>query len=302
MDTTRLTAQAALRQGAEQAAAKLPPLLVMAERVASTVVQGVHGRRRVGTGETFWQFRRFQFGDPAQRIDWRRSAKGQNVFVRENEWEAAQSVWLWRDGSASMNYASSADLSTKLGRADLLLTALAILLIRGGERIALYGVDRVPSGSRAALSRLVATLVGESDDQQRLETSSLPTAGPLSRHSHIVLFSDFLSPLQEIESTVRAFAAQGIRGHLLQVLDPAEEDLPFRGRTRFEGFENDGELTVGRVEGLRDAYLRRMSARQAALIDLTRGLGWTWTFHRTDRPAQAALLNLYSALSLPGPA
>ena len=300
MNATRLPSHAALRQGAEHAAARLPPLLVNAGRVAATVVQGVHGRRRVGTGEAFWQFRRFQHGDPVQRIDWRRSARGQNVFIRENEWEAAQSVWLWRDGSQSMDYSSSDRHPGKRERADLLLVALAMLLIRGGERVGLYGVDAVPRSSQATLSRLVAALVGEQQVAQPLRTPSLPVAGPLGRHTHLVLFSDFLSPISEIEHTVRSFASQGVRGHLLQVLDPAEEDLPFRGRTRFLGLEDDGDMTVGRVEGLREAYLQRMAARQAALTDLTRSQGWTWTYHRTDRPAQAALLNLYGALSLLG--
>src|SRR5215472_8820812 len=96
-----------LQHRAEQAAAALPPLLVAATRVAATVAQGVHGRRRVGQGETFWQFRQYQPGDSAQRIDWRESAKSQRLYVRETEWEAAQSVWLWRDASASMDYAST---------------------------------------------------------------------------------------------------------------------------------------------------------------------------------------------------
>lgn len=301
MSTVRNPLQGSLRQGAEQAAAALPPLLVAAEQVAATVVQGVHGRRRAGGGEAFWQFRRFEFGDAVQRIDWRRSARGENVFIRENELESAQSVWLWRDGSASMDYASDRNHASKRERADLLLVALAVLLIRGGERIGLYGADNLARSSRATLSRLVSTLIGNDNAPRGLETPSLPVAGPMGRHSHLVLFSDFLSPLTEIEATVRAFAAQGVRGHLLQVLDPAEEDLPFRGRTRFLGLEEDGDMTVGRVENLREAYIQRMQARQGALTDLTRGLGWTWTYHRTDRPAQAALMNLYVALSLKGP-
>ena len=92
---------------AEELGAALPPLLVAADRVASTVSQGVHGRRRVGQGETFWQFRRYEPGDSTLRIDWRQSAKSQRVYIRQTEWEAAQSVWLWRDASASMRYRSS---------------------------------------------------------------------------------------------------------------------------------------------------------------------------------------------------
>ncbi|MEN8196305.1 MAG: DUF58 domain-containing protein, partial [Pseudomonadota bacterium] len=130
---------AAPRQEAERLGSALPPLLVEAERVAQTVAQGVHGRRRVGQGETFWQFRRYQPGDPTTAIDWRQTAKSQAVFVRETEWEAAQSVWLWRDSSPSMDYASGAELPPKQERAELLLLAAAALLVRGGERVALLG-------------------------------------------------------------------------------------------------------------------------------------------------------------------
>src|SRR5271157_875155 len=126
---------AALQVRAEQAAAVLPPLLVAAERVAATVAQGVHGRRRVGQGETFWQFRQYEPGDAASRIDWRESAKSQRFYIRETEWEAAQSVWLWRDPSPSMDYGSAeyisgAEWPSKRNRAELLLVAMASLLVR----------------------------------------------------------------------------------------------------------------------------------------------------------------------------
>ncbi len=145
-----------LRQRAEQLAATLPPLLVAAERVASTVAQGVHGRRRVGQGETFWQFREYHFGDQPQSIDWRQSAKSDRVYVRQMEWEAAQSVWVWRDTSASMDWCSSDRYPDKRGRADLLALALAALLLRGGEHVTLLGSGLRPLHGRAALARLAA--------------------------------------------------------------------------------------------------------------------------------------------------
>ena len=93
---------------AEALGATLPPLLVAAERVASTVAQGVHGRRRVGQGDSFWQFRPYQAGDAPGRIDWRQSAKSARTFVRETEGEAAQTVHVWRDDSAWMDWQSGA--------------------------------------------------------------------------------------------------------------------------------------------------------------------------------------------------
>src|SRR5206468_10379746 len=160
LQSRRAPAPAALRDRAEQAAAVLPPLLVAAERVAVTVSQGVHGRRRVGQGETFWQFRQYEPGDAATRIDWRESAKSQRLYVRETEWEAAQSVWLWRDASSSMDYSSAGYIAdagwpTKRNRAELILVALASLLVRGGERLTLLGSGVAPMSGRVALSRLV---------------------------------------------------------------------------------------------------------------------------------------------------
>ncbi|MDE0942136.1 MAG: DUF58 domain-containing protein [Alphaproteobacteria bacterium] len=280
---------------AEQLAAGMPTLLVAAERVAATIVQGVHGRRRVGSGETFWQYRRYQSGDSAGSIDWRQSGKSQKTFVRENEWEAAQSVWLWRDGSPSMGYQSNAAMEGKQDRANVLLLALASLLLRGGEHVGLYGRDGTATGGRATLNRLGAHLTSLAPGQNN--AADLPEPGRLPRFAQLVMFGDFLSPLEQIEKVVKRFADQGARGHLVQILDPAEEDLPFQGRTEFEGLEGEGRLTIGRVESLRDDYMRRMVDRRAGLLEIARESGWGFTPHRTDRPPQAALLALYNALS-----
>lgn len=284
-----------LHHRAEVLAEPLPPLLVAARRVASTVSQGVHGRRRVGQGETFWQFRRYQPGDPTPRIDWRRSAKSSHLYVRETEWEAAQSVWLWRDGSASMDYASSAALGTKRRRAGLLALALAVLLVRGGERVALLGSGIKPASGRVVLSRLAEQL-----DDADAATSSLPFAENLPRHARVVLFGDFLSPLPDIQAMVAAFDAEGVRGHLIQVLDPAEETLPFSGRVRFLGPEAEGEALLGRAETAAADFRRAMAAHQTGLIDLARRAGWGVLRHRTDHAPEAALLALYLGLAEPG--
>ena len=280
------------RKRAEELAATLPPLLVSAEQVATTVYQGVHGRRRVGQGETFWQFRRYEWGDSAQMIDWRQSAKSQPLFVRENEWEAAQSVWLWRDTSPSMRFRSASLLSQKSERADLLLIALLSLLVRGGEHVALIGADFGPSGGRVTFNRLTEIVMRSGPPGP-----SLPPVAPLPRHARLVLIGDFLSPLDEIDEVVRGYATRGTAGHLLQILDPAEETLPFRGRNRSEGVEDDGTVVIDRTEDVRSAYLDRMTAQQRGLESIARAAGWSFATHLTDRPPQTALLALYAALA-----
>jgi uncharacterized protein (DUF58 family) len=289
---------APLRDRAEQAGAALPPLLVAAERIAATVAQGVHGRRRVGQGETFWQFRQYHPGDAAGRIDWRESAKSQRLYVRETEWEAAQSVWLWRDGSPSMDYSSAADIPggdwpTKRDRAELILVALASLLVRGGERLSLLGSRMTPLGGRIALSRLV-DLIERGGPRDGV---GLPAVEPLPRAGQLVLVGDFLGELDATNKTVAGFVAAGLRGHLLQIVDPAEEDLPFDGRVRFEGVEEREDLVIGRVEGIREAYAGRFQRHREGLQAIARAAGWSFGAHRTDRPPHLALLALHQALA-----
>jgi uncharacterized protein (DUF58 family) len=287
-------APSAIELQAQGLAARLPPLLVAAERIAATVAQGVHGRRRTGPGETFWQFRRYQPGDAATTIDWRQSARSDPLFVREAEWAAAQTVWLWRDASASMSWRSSPDLPDKRERAELLLLALAALLLRGGERLALLNGGLPPTGGGGALTRLAAALLGESAKEggDRL-------GPPPSRHATLVLVGDFLQPLEDIDRQVRGLSTQGTAGHMLQVLDPAEESLPYHGRVRFIGLEGEGETLIRRAEDVRAAYAKRLAAHRAGLAAIARGAGWSFAIHHTDQPPQSALLALYAALAQP---
>jgi len=280
------------RHEAEALAARLPPLLVQAERVAATVAQGVHGRRRVGSGDSFWQFRPYVPGDSASRIDWRETAKSERAYVRENEWEAAQSVWLWHDRSPSMDWHSTRNLPTKRDRSALLLLALAALLVRGGERVALIGAGLPPAHGRAVLDRLALTMARAAETVE-----GLPPVMPLPRHASVVLIGDFLMPLGETRDLLAGFAASGVRGHLLQVLDPAEESLPYDGRVRFEGMEREGNLTLARVELVREQYQARLADHQTGLADLARSHGWSLATHRTDRPPHQALLALYGMMS-----
>ncbi len=285
-------AASSTRQHAEQLAANLPPLLVAAKRVAATVAQGVHGRRRVGQGETFWQFRSYEPGDPPQLIDWRQSAKSDRVFVRELEWEAAQSVWIWRDVSPSMAWRSADVLPEKRERGDLLALALSVLLLAAGERVALLGSPMRLVSGRTGLNQLVNMI-----DREREGSADLPKVLPLPRNARLVLIGDFLAPLDEVDRTVRDYAARGIKGHLVQILDPAEEQLPYSGRVRFAGLEGDDSWLLPRVDSVRSEYLSRIASHCEAVAAIARVAGWSYARHRTDRPPQTALLALHATLS-----
>src|SRR5437868_6638239 len=174
---------AALQHEADGLSAGLPPLMVEADHLAASVSLGVHGRRRAGMGESFWQFRRYASPDSSSAIDWRQSAKSQHSFVREREWEAAQTVWFWRDASENMSFKSGT--VSKRARADLLLLALASLLVRGGERVGFTGMEGSPASSRLALTRIGRAMFASG-------RSALPPLVPFARGNQLVWFSDFL--------------------------------------------------------------------------------------------------------------
>jgi uncharacterized protein (DUF58 family) len=294
-----VTASAALR--AEALAARLPPLVVAADRVAATVLQGVHGRRRAGTGDAFWQFRPFLPGDPVTRVDWRQSAKSERLFIRETEWEAAQTVALWSDASRSMEHVFNRGRPTKRDRADLLLAALASLALRGGERVRLIGggADRRSHAGRAGLTAVVQGLAAVA------KSGALPAPDPsLPRHARVVLIGDFLAPLPEIHAAVAALAGWPLRGHLVQILDPDEatlgaENQAFAGRVRFEwGGDGRGEgVLIPRVESVRAEYVARLARHREGLAGIASAFGWTLLTHHTDQPPEAALMALWQALS-----
>ncbi len=280
-----------LTRPAEAMGAHLPPLMVTAERVAATVAQGVHGRRRVGQGDSFWQFRPFLPGDTAARIDWRVSARANRTFVRETEWEAAQTVCLWRDGGASMRWKSRAAPVEKADRAGLILLALAALLLRGGERVRLLAPGSRPLHGRAGLERLADEL------ERSTAGDGIPPDLAVPRHASVVLIGDLLAPLETLAARIAGLAAMPAGGTVLQVLDPAEIMLPYQGRVRFQGMAGGAAALIPRVEGVRAQYAERLAAQQRGLAAICAAAGWGFSVHRTDQPPETALLALYSALA-----
>jgi uncharacterized protein (DUF58 family) len=281
-----------LRQSAEALSQRLPSLLVEAERVAATVAPGVHGRRRTGMGETFWQFRQYQAGDAADSIDWRQSARSRHLFVREQEWEAAESVWLWCDLSDSMAFRSGPKLSVKWERAVLLMLSLAALLVRGGERVALLGGGHRPSTGRFGMETLTRCLVAAA--AERAPEAPLP---PLPRHARLVLLSDFLQPPERLAYRLGQFGALGARACLMQIVDPAEEHLPYEGRVLFEGMEQEGTAIIDHVGGIRARYRELFRAHRETLSAQAGRQGWRFTAHRTDGTPELALLGLMGMLA-----
>ncbi|MCB8821620.1 DUF58 domain-containing protein [Microvirga rosea] len=289
------TARTPGRQETEAAldlAQRMPRLVLEARRVAANLSHGIHGRRRAGIGETFWQFRPFVTGEAAQRIDWRRSGRDDRLYVREREWEAAQNIWFWIDRSASMAYASDLAQASKIERAIVLGLALADAFVEGGERVGMLGL-MAPRATTRIAETMAETMVADrfsiSDD--------LPPQAPVPSMDEAILISDFLSPYAEIAPAVEAISSRGSRGHLVLIVDPVEETFPFQGQAVLHDLEDGISLRIGDAASWGDVYRNRMAQHRGALEDLVRRRGWTLTIHRTDRPASEAALRLITLVA-----
>ena len=278
--------------GAARALAESMPRLVLeARRIAATVIHGLHGRRRAGPGENFWQYRRFLSGEPARRVDWRRSARDEQLYVREQEWEAAHTVWVWPDRSPSMVFTSPLAQESKLDRCLVVTFALAEILVQAGERVGIPGLMR-PTGSRNVLDKMA---------NDPTERPSLPPAFAPSALAEIVVLSDFWSPMAQLRATFAQLSVTGSHGHAVQIVDPAEEVFPYSGRVEFIEPEGAGSIVAGRAETWKGEYETRLAAHLAAIRAETDRLGWSFTVHRTDRPATELLLSLHARMGAPPP-
>ena len=276
---------------AQSLGARLPALLVAAERVAAIVAQGVHGRRRSGIGDSFWQYRPALPGEPASRIDWRQSARSSRTYVRETEWEAAQSVCLWPDMSASMRWRSDPALPLKAERAELLLLALGSLLLRGGEQV------RIGSGAQVSGQTGLSRLATQLASRPASDSPDLPPGSfELPRHARLVLIGDMLAELPRIEALFARLSAIPVDCTLLQILDPAELSLPYAGRVRFEGMEGEASILLSRAQDVGRAYAAALEEHQRHLGALCARAGFGLIRHRTDQPPHGALLALHGAL------
>ncbi|MEM6466675.1 MAG: DUF58 domain-containing protein [Pseudomonadota bacterium] len=283
-----------LRRDAEKIGGALPPLLADAERLASTVVMGDHGRKRAGTGETFWQYRRAVPGDVLTQVDWRRSARSDRLYIREMEWEAAQTVSFWADDALAMNYRGPKAPRSKRERAALLTLALSVLLVKAGERVSLLGTDAAqPRSGETQLRRMAMSMADLPEDRPDF---GAPPPARLTPGGRAVFLSDFMGPRDAVFQGLAQAAESSVSGVFVQIVDDTEESFPFDGRVVFESMGGGISFETQRAKALREAYQERLAERRAALQDMARRTGWHCLIHRTSESPRKALLWLYGAI------
>lgn len=271
-------------------AGSLPHLVLEARRVAASL-HGIHGRRRAGPGENFWQYRPLSAGEAAGRIDWRRSARDGRLFVREREWEASHAVWLWIDRSASMGFQSALARAAKIERALVVGLALAEGLVEAGERVGHIGLMPAVAARRIIEQMAHAIALDRTGPQ-----NDLPQAQALHRLAEALLITDALTPADAFVERMAVLAGQGARGHVLLIRDPVEEIFPFSGEAEIFDLEDGLSLRVGDAANWGKDYRRRLAIHRETIAAGCRRLGWTLTLHRTDRPASEAVLRMMTLI------
>lgn len=280
-----------LRAQAEAASAHLPGLVLSAERLAMMVAPGAHGLRRAGPGEDFWQYRPASAGDTARSIDWRRSARSDAQFVRDREAQTAQAVGLWVSAGQGMAWRGADDRPTKGARAQLLALALAMLLLRGGEKVGLLGqparAGRVQADRLAEAMAAAAASAGDGD---------APGSGALRPNQRLVILSDFLTDPAWVGDLLDRAGGLGLGGVLMQVLDPDEESFPYAGAVVFNSPSGMMRHDSRDAAGLRMAYRQRLAERRDWLAGRARRAGWHFGHHTTDHSPAVTLGWLYQML------
>lgn len=282
-----------MRLKAEELSNKIPSLYVKADRIANTIWEGMHNRNKDGLGDNFWQFRKYEYGDPAHLIDWKKTAKSNETFIQEKELQTLQNFVIWRDTSKSMNFRSSESIDTKLYRANLFTLALTIILSKSGENIVLNGLkSKLLKGGNAV--NFVSNQINEKVTDSY---KSSPNVNEIKNNSDVILIGDFLNNINETEKTIKELSNRGINGIIIQILDPAERFFPYKGRINFNGLEGEQNILIGKAESVRNDYKKAIKIHIEKLEKLTTSYSWKYILDNSDQDASISLQNICNTLT-----
>jgi uncharacterized protein (DUF58 family) len=279
----------ALLTEAEQLAQALARLA--SGRQATAGMFGHHRLRRPGGGQEFWQYRRAAPGDPAALIDWRRSARGQALFVRERERDAPQSYRLLIDRAAGMEYTSAPSAVPAKSRMALLLAlALACRAVWGHEAVAVQNtLPRRLAGLPAAFAAW--------DQQPEFSPWTPADAPPVTCQ---LLVTDALQPLETVTAGLRHRGSRGRKNVLLVLADPAEASFPFAGRMRFAGMTADvPPVLFGQAEAIAADYHAARTRHLDSVLESAQSLGWHCLSVLTDTPVLTCLHEITRRWDIP---
>jgi len=207
----------------------------------------------------FAQHREYAPGDDIRHLDWKVWAKADRYYIKEYEEETNLRAMVLLDVSESMHYGSGP--LNKYEYACCIGASLAYLLFRQQDSVGLMTFDEdirdhlPPRSHPEHLGGLLNVMeVGETQKKTDMELILRRFAEAYQKREMLIIVSDLLV---DREGLFRGLDLVRFRSHdvlILHVMDDDELDFPFAGTTRFEGFEQLGELTCD-PRALREDYL-----------------------------------------------
>ena len=291
------TTSSPLRRGGgfvdAQALMAIRSLELRARVVVEGFWNGLHRSPYHGFSVEFTEYRQYSPGDDTRYLDWRLYARSDRYHLKKFEDETNLRCHLLVDQSRSMNYGSLGH--TKSDYARTLAATLAWFLNEQGDAVGLFTFagrvrDYLPARHRHGhLRQLMLALERESEGGETDLDEPLRRAAELARkRGLIVLISDLLAPIDELE---RSLARLGVAGHevvVFQVLDPNELAFVFPAAALFQDVESRREVYLD-PEVVRSEYQRKLQEHGLAVEGICHKLGFG--FHRlvTNEPLELAL-------------
>lgn len=292
-DSGKLTRLYNILAGVDKTYHALPLTMRLAIQKISQGLSEFGPRRlhRAGPGTEFYEAREYQEGvDEVRSISARLSARADKLIVVDREAEIRQHIYLWRDGTPSMDYSSKPGaLFTKREAAEVMLLSFAKHLARNEEMVGILDREGTYRGGNAS-----DILAQKLYDVQIIASTEMPViARKLPRNSTAVLFSDFFMDRETLIKGLSHITGTGLKGYLVMVLDPQEIDFTFKGHTQFEGLEGEGSRKFTKAEAIQAAYQEKMREHIADVKSICEAKGFKFIIQRTDEPLSQGLLSIY---------
>ncbi len=278
-----------LRDEAEREISTLPALMMTAEEISESVIHGMHSQGKSGAGEKFWQFKEYQGTDRPQDIDWRQSAKSDTIFTKQKEWQTSQKTYIWCASGSSMDFKSSNKIYRKQACAQIISMSLALLLRRSDEQIGLFG-DLKTGNSEDKMHKIADILLNKSNIDNKLPNLN---DFALPNHASFIGISDFLSDIDKISDNFARILHSTKSAIIIQILDPAEIELPYKGRVSFKPNHDDDGYVINNVASIRGEYKNRMEIHINNVKSLCNELGWHYILHKTDSEITKTLESIW---------
>lgn len=279
-----------------EAITRISRLDLRAREVVEGYLTGLHRSPYFGQSIEFVQHREYSIGDDPRRIDWKAWSKTDKYYIKQYEEETNLRTLLLIDASESMLFASGQ--TSKYEYAATIGMCLAYLLLRQQDSVGLISFDDrirsvIPQSSRRNhLQTLQQGLAKETPSSKSdLYPILAQVADDYSQRGLVVLISDLFADRERLLKGLKLLRHRGHEVMVLQILDDAELDFTFSGSTRFEGFEETGQILCD-PRALREGYLEAMSEFQNWVRRHCAGHQIDYQVIRTSESPDAVLAHL----------